>query len=169
MKTLSSPMQTATAALVTRPGHLVEISFASVARLSSIGDVTWDGYPWSAGRQVQAAGVSMRGGRLVIGNTDDAYTALVQVEGVAGRRIRVWAADASALASGDPELIFDGVGDASEIGPDVVTINLVIEAAETAESPRRYADQSAGFNHLTPAETGITVGSTRFTLTREER
>lgn len=160
-------MAAATAAPITRPGHLIEIGFDTPVRYATVGDVTWNGVAWSGNRAAEVLGLSDAGGQIMFGNIDDAFAALVLGTGVAGRAVRVWSIDAAALATADPVLIFDGEADDAEVDVERVTIRLVAQSAATLYGPRRYIGPSAGFTQLVPAGTVITVGSTRLTLERQ--
>jgi hypothetical protein len=159
-------MQTATAATITRPGHLIEIGFPTPVRYATVGDVEWGGLTWIGNRSIKVGQMSDAGGTLTFGNVDDAFAALVLGVGVAGRRVRLWSIDAAALAAGDPVLIFDGEADEASVEVERVTMRVVAHSAATVYSPRRFIGPSAGFTHLVPAGSTITVGTTKMILER---
>lgn len=165
-RTLTTAMGDAVAATVTRPGHLIEIGFSTPIRYSTIGDVEWIGNTWIGNRSVELRGISDAGGTMTFGNIDDAFAALVLGSGVAGLTVRVWSADATALATADPVLIFDGEADEAEVDIERVTIRLASQGADTLYSPRRFIGPSAGFNQLVPAGAILSVGTQKITLER---
>lgn len=167
MRTLSGTLATELGLTVTRPGYLVEIGFSTVLRLSTIGDVSFGGYAWSAA-DVKISGLSRNeqgggGGQLSIGNADLDYGALVLNEGTADRSVRIWSVWAG--APGDALLEFDGIGDDAEIAARV-TIRLLQDARRYAYSPRRFIGPATGFATLLPAGTKIAIGQQTYILER---
>lgn len=171
MRTLSTAADAALAATITRPIALIEIGFAPTSRLSTAGDVVWAGQPWSGAQRVAVTGLSADGSgsqsaRLVIGNADLAFGALVLGQGVADRPVRIWTGDAAALADDDLTLAFDGVIESAEVTPEFVTMSLAAQGSRTLFAPRRFVGASAGFSRLIHAGTQIKIGSTTYTLER---
>jgi len=166
-RTLSVSMQSASSNVVTRPGYLILLSFAGLdIRYSTTGDVTWNGNAWAGNRSVDVKSLSSDSGSVTFGNVDDAFAAMVLGSGVVDRPVRIWAMDGEALGDTDPVLVFDGVGDSSESDVEKVTISLVRQGSGSLSSPRRFIGKSAGFNHLIPAGTVLTVGNQKVTLER---
>lgn len=171
MRTLSTAADAALSATITRPIALIEIGFAPTSRLSTAGDVVWAGQSWSGAQRVAVSGLSADGSgsqsaRLVIGNADLAFGALVLGQGVADRPVRIWTGDAAALADDDLTLAFDGVIESAEVTPESVAMSLAAQGSRTLFSPRRFVGASAGFTRLIPAGTQIKIGSTTYTLER---
>lgn len=171
MKTLSIASSAALSATITRPIALIEIGFAPTSRLSTAGDVVWAGQAWSGAQRVAVSGLSADGSgsqsaRLVIGNADLAFGALVLGQGVADRPVRIWTGDAAALADDDLTLAFEGVIASAEVTPESVTMSLSAQGSRTLFAPRRFVGASAGFTRLIPAGTQIKIGSTTYTLER---
>lgn len=171
MRTLSSAAQAALAATVTRPIYLIEIAFSPVSRLSTAGDVTWNSLSWSGGERVAVSGLSADGsgrqsGRVVIGNADLVFGALVLNNGVADRAVTIWSGDAAALATGDLEMVFSGVIGSAETSIEQVVLNLTSQGSRATVCPRRRIDASSGFNHLTPAGKQLRLGNITYTLQR---
>lgn len=171
MRTLSSAAQAALAATITRPIYLIEIAFSSTSRLSTAGDVTWNGLDWSGGEFASVSGLSADGsgrqaGRIAIGNVDLVFGALVLNQGVSDRAVSIWGGDAAALAAGDPVLVFSGVIQSAEVSVNQVVLTLGANGSRSAFCPRRRIDSSSGFNHLSPAGKVIQLGTTKFTLER---
>lgn len=171
-RTLTSALLSELGKTVTRPGLLVEIAFPVVMRLSSMGDVAWDGKTWT-GADIEVRGVAqspMGDGAgaptLMWGNTDLAAGALVLTHGVDDRAVRVWAVYAGALALADAVMIFDGVGDAFGVDERSVSIRLSTEAARVRRLPHRFVSPATGFNHLQPAGTRIVLGGQTYVLER---
>lgn len=169
MRTLGASLLTELGLTVTRPGYLVEIAFSTPLRLSTMGDVTFNSQAWSAAdvqvRGLSADGQGGQGGSLLFGNTWDDYGALVLNEGIADRAIQVWACYAG--APGDSVQIFDGVGDDADWDDaGRLTIRLAQSAVRSAFWPRTRINAAAGFNHLIPAGSKITVAGQTYILER---
>jgi hypothetical protein len=170
MRTLSAALLSAVGATVTRPGWLVRIEFATPATWSSIGTVDWLGATW-AGRQMRISGLSAdasasSAGRLEVTNIDDGAAALILAEGIADRRIRIWACYADATADADVVLVFDGVGDDASLDERSASITLSAASTRTLYAPRRWISPGTGFNHLQPVGTKIRLGSQPYILER---
>lgn len=158
-------------ARVTRPIYLVEVDFMPVSRLSTAGDVTWNGLSWSGARSVEVSGLSSDGtgsarAALSVGNVDLAFGTLALSQGVADRAVTIWSGDATALAAGDLVQVFAGVIQSAEVGDERVTFALGSVGSRTQFSPRRFIGPSAGFMTLLPAGTQIRMGTQTYTLER---
>ena len=161
MRTLTTATNDATQTTITRPGYLVEIVSSTILRLSSRGDQTWGGYTWVGGR---ISRVSKDKVSLI--NSDLAYSALVLGTAMADTPVRIWKFYNDNPAADDPVQFFTGVVDDVDIGPDIVTMNLVNENSRTLFSPRKFINAASGFNHLRPAGTRISWGSEVYVLER---
>ena len=166
MRSLSSELLTELGLTVTRPGYLVFIDFSSPLYLSTMGDITYDGHTWvGADIRVQGLGKDERGesrGSLSIGNALLDYGALVLNEGVADREVKVYAVWAGVV---EPVEEFSGVGDGCEVG-DRVTLTLASQGTRALYSPRRFINQSTGFNTLLPTGAKVTIGQQTYILER---
>lgn len=170
MKTLSSALQTQLGLTVTSPGYLVQLGYSSILRLSTMGDISWNSYTWSAA-DVRVSGIGQDGsaansGNLQLGNTNDAYGALVLNEGASDIAVSIWACYAGATATGDPVLVFSGVTNGAGIDSSKVTIPLLAQSNATLYSPRTFCNKASGFNFLQPAGTKIFFNGETFILER---
>lgn len=171
MKTLSAPLGAAVANAITRAGHLVKFWFATPVCISSRGQVSFGGDTFVAA-DVRVSGIKQdgrgrSGGQVTLGNGDLTWSALILGEGVADKRIQVWAFDAAATGPADIMPIFDGVGDSAKVGQPCV-VRLVNEGSQAAFSPRRFVGVGTGFNHLSPAGRIIKIGADTMTLERRD-
>ena len=166
MRTLSPELIAELGLTITRPGYLVAMEFSTPLYLSTLGDISYDGHTWvGADIKVQGLVRDERGdarGQISLGNALLDYGALVLNEGVADRAIRiysVWAGDT------EPVEEFNGVGDAADIG-ERVTTTLAGQGSRALYSPRRFINQSTGFNTLMPTGTKLTIGAQTYILER---
>jgi hypothetical protein len=166
MRTLSPSLLAELGLTLTRPGYLVFVDFSTPLRLSTLGDISWGGYTWSAADiKVSALTRDEKGdarGSLSLGNALLDYGALVLNEGIADRAIRIYAVWAGVV---EPVEEFNGVGDGCEIGGRV-TITLAGQGSRALYSPRRFINASTGFNTLLPAGTKISIGQQTYLLER---
>lgn len=164
MRTLTTATQTATEQTITAPAFLVEIVWGTIIRLSSRADQSWGGNSWTGGRlgRVQVG----EAGSIELINSDLAYSALVLNEGAADIGCRIWKFYGDNPAEDDPVLVFDGVTDGADIGPDRVRLTLARQSARTLFSPRRFIGPMTGFNHLRPAGSKATWGGQTYILER---
>lgn len=171
MRTLSAALLTELGLVVTRPGYLVQMNFSTTIRLSTMGDISWNGYTWVAADVALSGigqdGTGMASGSLMLGNTDSAYGAVVLTEGASDIAVSIWACYAGATASGDPVQIFSGGMDGADIGTDKVTVALVAQKNQTLSAPRVFINKANGFNFLQPAGTKIAVNGEVFILERK--
>lgn len=168
-RSLTAAMTAELGLTFTRPGWLVEIAFSSIVRLSSLGEVSWNGQVWSGGRTVAVEGLTWSldaTPRLIVGNADQMMGALVANQKVADRPVRIWTVYAGATASGDPLQGFDGVGDKATVGEKEVAITLARSGSRTLYSPRKRIGPETGFNVLMPAGTSITLGAATYVIER---
>ena len=168
MKTLSSPMYTAYAGAVQRPGYLVSIGFSPVQRYSSQGTVVWNGNTWTAA-DIKVEGLAVAAlqvqGAVIIGNMDDAIGALILAQGVQDRAISIWGFDAAATGSADVQWLCDAVGASATLGTREARISLR-HRAEYVSSPRTYVEPSAGFNIVQPAGAALRINGITYILER---
>ena len=172
MRGLTSATQVATSAIVTQPIYLVEIAFSPVIRLSTLGDVEWNGQMWSGGQAIVVSGLSSdgRGGlsaSLQVGNSDGAIGAIALGQGIADRSVKIWAGDAAALsAPEDMELVFVGAVRSADVDENRASFRLEAQGTRTMRVPRRVIGPESGFNYLIPAGSKMTIGTTTYTLER---
>lgn len=173
MRTISTPTSDASLALVTQPGVLVEIGFATPLRLSSRGTVEVLGNTWTAW-SVRVSGLSFdpakpaAGGSIVLGDHDQSISALVLGEGVAGLPVRVWRYFAEAIDAADPVMVFSGLAGRSSGGADrSVSIALVARENTTRYSPRRYMTRETGFSAIPAAGKKLTFNGQLYELKPE--
>jgi hypothetical protein len=173
-KTVSANVQTEIVKTITRPGYLVEIAFSTPFRISTRGDVNWNGgvfITWGAQVDMEFdASRSAVGGTLTLQNTENALGTLVLLEGVADRPIRIWSfyGETPGLHDVVPQLF--GVGDSASINPSkgTVTISVMQSGGSTLFAPRAYITREAGYNFLPAAGTLINWGGEQFRLERED-
>lgn len=149
---------------VTQPGYLVELGFSTVLRLSTAGDVTWDGKTWvdadvrvdglSAGESGQAAA------SLTLGNADGAFGVLLMSQTAIDIPVRIWS-----RSGGSSALEFSGVIDGAEIGLEC-RLPLLPVSSVFGTAPRRVIGPSSGFNALIPAGSRIVMGTQTYVLER---
>lgn len=163
--------QAETAREITIPRHLIELTVgAAVYRWSTREDVTWSGETWiGVGAQVEDLRTLVGGamsGRISLPNHDNAMSALVLADGVAGRRVRIWQLyGMGPFTAEDAVLVFSGEADgAPDVGETRVSIEIVTEGRALQKAPRLYWDML--FNHIPPAGTVISIGGEHFTLER---
>lgn len=168
MKTLSSALITELGLTVTRPGYLIEIQYSTVLRLSTLGDISWNSYSWSAAdvavSNLSQDGKGLSAAGLTIGNTDLAMGALVLNNGANDVPVNIWAVYAGATALADPVQVFAGVLNGASIAADKVAFQLVAQSRQTLESPRVFISQLSGFSSLKPAGSIVPVGGDTFVL-----
>lgn len=169
MRTLSAALIAELGLDVTRPGYLVELQYSTVLRLSTLGDISWDGQSWSA-FNVVVSGLTQDGkgfstANLAVGNTDGGIGALVLNEGASDVPVNIWKVYAGATDSGDPVHVFSGVTDGTgSIDAAQVPFKLVSKGSQTLDSPRVFIGQLTGFHHLQPAGAKIPVGGETYVL-----
>ena len=172
MRALTDATLAAAAVAVTQPLYLIEIGFTPPLRLSTRGDVTWNGLAWSGGEAIavsslDADGSGRQSGTIQIGNLDDYVGTLVLAQGVADRPVKVWKADGTALDVAAPALVFDGVIQGADVDTTRVSLSLAGSGTRSAFAPRRVIGAASGFNFLLPAGTKIKIGATTYTLERQ--
>ena len=172
MLTLSSALLTDLGLTVTRPGYLIELGYSTILRLSTMGDISWNGQTWAAAN-VKVQGMAQDGSgsndaAVILGNADNTYGALVLNEGAGEIAATVYVCYAGATATADVVRRFYGVTDSADFSDDgmQITLRLVAQGNATLFSPRVFINKAAGFNFLQPAGTKITVGNETYVLER---
>lgn len=146
-----------TEAKTTQPGYLVEIQFPSgVVRHSTRGLTSWNSFVWVAST-VKVSGLEGAGqkGRLEWFDADNAMRTIILADGINDQRVRIWKFYAGALATNDPVLVFDGVGDGANMRQGRVSVGLVRTGSRTLMTPRYRIGPATGFNHLAAEGTVI--------------
>jgi hypothetical protein len=179
LRTLTSGMNSAVAATVTRPGYLVKIDWTTsvVSRFTSLPDVTYNSESY-LGRDVQvnlapSDGTGIAQVTVRIGNDSQTIGALVLSYGFSSKRVRVWKAYATGdyptiSVVPDPVVLFDGEGNDATIDPENVTLNALMGKIGYQLCPRRRVGPSSGFHALIPAGTRLTLGGQTFVLERRK-
>lgn len=173
-KVVSANVSTEVARTVTRPGYLVEIAFSTPFRISTRGDINWNGavfITWGAEVDIEVdASRSALAGTLRLHNTENALGTLILLEGIADRPIRIWSfyGETPGLFDAVPQLF--GVGDGASIDPGkgTVTISVMQAGGTTLYSPRSYITREGGFNFVPAAGSLYSWGGEQFRLEREE-
>ena len=141
----------------TEPGYFVEIQFPSgIVRFTSRDTDTWNGGVWIAAA-IKVSGIEGGGqrGSIEYFDADAAMRTLILADGINDVRVRIWKYYAGALATADPAMIFDGVGDGASIKASRVAIGLTRSGSRTVMSPRHRIGPGTGFNFLPPEGTVI--------------
>lgn len=112
MPSVSGPMTTAIGRPINEPALFVEIGLTPVVRLSSRATTTWNALTWT-GANIDVTGYEMgmdivQSLTLSLGDADLSFAALFLNVVATGLAVKVWVYDASALAVGDPVIVFDG-------------------------------------------------------------
>jgi len=174
-RTLSTPLNTAAGQPVTQPGYLIELylPISGVARITTFGDVTWNGYSWVS-TNVKVNGIGRNGAvttnaSLLFPNTDNAWSSIAfGVDDLRDARVVIYSAYADALANeADVICEFDGVGDEPMMAnPPALTLKLAAAKSAVSRSPRRRISAPL-FNALQPLGTQVTIGNTIYVLNRD--
>lgn len=171
MRTLTTAMQDGVDAAVTLPGFFIEILFSSPLRVSTRGEMDWNGSTWvELGAQVTGLSEdgtqSSQSASASFEDDDQTMSALVLGEGVAGRSVRIWKFYGDSPDAADPVQRFDGVCDTASGDPESgrVSISFVQPADKVLYSPRRRVTREQGFSVLPPKGTLIRWGGQQFKL-----
>lgn len=161
MRTLTAGLIAELGLTITKPGYLVSIGFSTTTYISSIGTLDWGGHTW-IGDDIRVEGLTReqtvaKSARISIGNLESTYTALVLLQGVADKAVKIYTIYAGAPT--ETVLEFSGAGDSAEIG-DRIVINLVGETTRNAFAPRRRIGPAVGVNQILPVNTVIDLGGT---------
>jgi hypothetical protein len=170
MRTLSTALNNALGAVVTRPAYLVYIGLTSPLRYSTHSSPTFMGKTWTAydvavnGLRVGALAIS---GSLIFGNADSGFSAIaLGSEGLTDKQVKIWGYDAAATASdNDIVLLCDGVGGACDIALDRVKLT-VRDPSEYKVGPRRLVSPMYGYTTNIPAGRSITINNITFQVMR---
>lgn len=171
MRTVSTATQAKLGQTHTQPGYLIELAFSTMIRYSTRGDVTWNSKIF-AQYDVRVDGIQsdQNGGadaRIVVGNTDLSFSALMLNEDPQDKPARIWKFYEGAAALADPVAIFDGVVDSVDFSHQAVTLNLANGNADTLFIPRGRITREAGFLRLSPAGRIIQFAGQKFKLERK--
>lgn len=164
--TLSAAMTAANANTITQPGWLLEIG--GTMRVCSRGDLTIMGALWvGADLSIQGLGAGgnlASGGRVTLGDADNAWITLMLSDELADATARVWYIDGDATADEDPDLRFEGVLDAVEADPEraIVTATLALPTS----IPWPYYGPALGMNQMIPEGTVMRIGADSYTVER---
>jgi len=143
MRTFSPNTEGEITNTVTRPVYIIELGFTTPLRLSSRGDITYDGDSFANA----TLKVDLKSKRLQIYNENLAYCAAFVGGLTAGISCKVWQLYGEApFSAGDADLVFDGELGAASIG-EWVAVNLLPHAV--LHAPRLYATRPT-FNHIPP-------------------
>jgi hypothetical protein len=168
MKTLTTPMQAAVSARITRPLHFVQIDASPVLRFCTLSDTSWAGYTWSR-RDMQISGLGGSGSPQIVFADPDGVIAAAALSGLLDDKpITLWAGDATATAAGDPVQSFTGAIDSFAIDPAAgrTTITLAAAPPATLFAPRLFYGPGMGMNTMIPAGTILKVGDKVYTVER---
>lgn len=173
-RTVSVSIDAAISQPITAPGYLLEMSFSSVIRLCSRGDLTVLGNDW-LGWNFSVSGIGVDGtsgtqnGSLSISNTELDISTLILEEGIADRVIRVYKFYGDAPADNDPILLFEGVGGNTEIDTAASFVKVSLRQAKDSVqfAPSKYITVEQGFSMLPPPGTIIDFGGQSYILQPE--
>ncbi|MCU7917064.1 MAG: hypothetical protein KZQ95_01745 [Candidatus Thiodiazotropha sp. (ex Epidulcina cf. delphinae)] len=140
-RTVTAKVATAISQDTTTPIYLVYLGYTPAIRLSTLGDVTWNGRLWSeSGVQVTSLKKSQGGGMsasLRLPNHDNSYGALVLGHGVRDIPVDIYKIYGDApYDAADAVHIFSGVAVSAPSIDDYVTLLLISSGAMTAQTPR---------------------------------
>ncbi|MBL0142665.1 MAG: hypothetical protein IPP91_11330 [Betaproteobacteria bacterium] len=150
---ISTALDTELAKTITSVGYLIEMVMSSTLRMSNLGTVSWDGYPWVGVDfsldNMEASEAGRMTPSLAIQNLDSAMAALFLTDNMADVRVTCRQFARGALGVADVVTLFTlAVGEA-RIGLKEIVIQLVPEM-NAAFSPRRRVDPSFGFSYALP-------------------
>lgn len=155
MRSLTAKVSTAINQPATSPIYLVSLGYATPIRLSTNGDITWNGQTWSDfGIEVKNIRYTNGGGQsasLRISNHDNSYSALILAEGIRDISVDIYSIyGAAPYAVDDAEHLFSGVIDDVPSIADFVEMRLISEGARTAWTPRITLSTFLGNNLPVP-------------------
>lgn len=170
MRTLSPAARNAVNAVVTSPGHLIELAFdTSPARWSDIGTVSLTDGRIYTGVDMKVDGVAFMGDSVpaqftvTIGNLDNSIGALLLDNDVASVPVLIYGFDARAIDPADLVSLGNFSITQARIGIDTASITC---APVFYTAPFLRVDASYGFTHATPDGTEIVWGADRIVLQR---
>lgn len=167
-QTISSALATAFAGPVTQPGYLVQINASQILRWSTLGNITYNGVPWT-NQDFEVRGLKWDPtqdpvAKLRVQNLDGAIGAFFMLEQLVDVTVDIWQVAAGVLGAGDAAQMPRMVIDDCAIGLDWIEIGLVGYASMNAMSPRRRVEAASGFSYALPPGTQIAWGNEIFIL-----
>lgn len=163
-RTVSSGLQTELNKPITSVGYLLQINASITMRWSNIGDVTYQGVPWT-GVDLVISGLKWDPDRdpecsISVQNLDSAVAALFQTEAMADVTVDLYQFARGALTSGDAvqlaRFVFDG---RVQIKVDRIEAHLAAQSSLYSFAPRRRVEVSTGFSYALPRGTQIAFGT----------
>lgn len=167
MRTVSGASAAEILLPITQPGFLVELQFSTgTIRLSSFGTITWNSLTWTgANMQVDGFAGDGKAARVSLWDANAAFRTLVLTGGgIRNRTIKIWQAQYPALAVGDPNMVFYGVGDSASIAQGRVDITCARLNSLVLMAPRQRISPATGFNFLAAAGRVVQWGDVVITL-----
>lgn len=144
MRTVHANYTAETTKTITKPGYLVQLSFAIPLYFSSRGTHNYLSQTWVD------MGFDYQDGRLIIPDVSGALTAVIKAEGVSDLPVTITQFYGDAPVATASEIIFSGFADgAPALGPRV-EITLYQESDAGLYAPRLIVTQAVGF-HVLPA------------------
>ncbi len=163
MRTLSSNNQANSALRGTAPLYLAALGFSTTLRLSSRGDVRWNGNDYSRALLTVNLG-GEEGSSMRFFDTGFAYSAIFKAQGTDGISVTVYQLfGPGPFASGDADIYFSGVLGPAEIG-EFIEVQLL--DSEPSYTPKIRATSDI-FTHLPAAGTELVTRAGTFVLERD--
>jgi len=167
-RTLSATLETGLAGPVIQPLFLVQMGFSAALYLSSRGDIAdWNGIAWTgsgiAVGQISQDNAGIIQTNLTMLNGDASISALLLSEGARNIAVSIWKSDGTALAVGDPELLFEGVTNGASIDRDQCRIALRSDADGLNIACRQPVGPPV-FNHIPAPGTELAWGGEKIDL-----
>ena len=172
MRTVSAPSQTEILKTITQPGWLAELHFSTgIVRLSSFGSIDWDSTVWVGAQfAVTFEDGDGRAATITIWDYSAAFrTAALTAGGCRNRQVTIWQAQYPALAAGDPNMVFFGVGDQARVANGRLEQTCSRLNSGVMQAPRMRITPDNGFRHLAAPGAKIHWGDTVITLTQGAR
>lgn len=167
-RTLSALLTTETATTVTAPAYLIEIGWTPTLRLSTRGELYYEGNAYTAGSANVERLETLRGGALAatisLGNTDDVAGAIILGSDLTAIDVTISLLYGDGpFSAGDALQVFAGVIDSADITPLRITLDCVSEGRAKMTGPRLYC-QPPTFNHMPPPGTKLLWGGETYVL-----
>lgn len=148
-----------------KPIYLVYIGYGTPLRKSSGPTLTWNSNVWTADDVIVTVNPDRNVASLQIQNTDYVFGGKVLTDKLIDVVIEIYELYGdSPYAVVDTELLFDGVGGASNIGLRWVTPDLHEGSTKVMNCPRIRCTKEMGFNHLPPDGTVISWDGESYAL-----
>lgn len=167
MRTVSVDSAAEIVKAITQPGFFVRLAFAAgTVRLCSFGTTTWNSESWT-GQNFQVSGMRGDGKAAMVSiwDADASFRTLALTDGgIRNRSVEIWQAQRPALAAGDPNMIFYGVGDSVQISKGRVNIACARLNSSVLLAPRQRISPATGFNFLAAPGRVIQWGDVVITL-----